>query len=54
MCVFQRIKLEDLSRDECREVLLKRGFYMKSNEEDKVPEEYQEGPYNAREQKEEL
>jgi len=46
----ETIKLDDMSRDQCNELLLKRGFYKKSSKDEEVPEEFQNGPYVAREE----
>ncbi|RXG70751.1 Selenoprotein M [Armadillidium vulgare] len=47
---IERIPLEKFSREECNELLLKKGFYKKQSEEEEVPEEFQNGPYVPREE----
>lgn len=42
--VVESIDLEKLSREECNELLLSRGFYKRENADDIVPEEYANGP----------
>jgi predicted ATPase len=41
----ETIDLEPLSRDQCNEALVSRGFYRKKELNDPVPEEFKEGPY---------
>jgi len=35
----------DLSRQECRNLLLHRGFFMKTKEDDEIPISFRDGPY---------
>lgn len=46
----ERIPLEKLNREECNQLLLKKGFYKKTTKEEEVPEEYLNGPYREREE----
>ncbi|XP_063845925.1 selenoprotein M-like [Scylla paramamosain] len=41
----ERIDLQTATREEINELLIKKGFYKKSNHDEEVPEEYKEGPY---------
>ena len=43
--VAQTIDLEPLSREQCNEALVTRGFYRKNEPNDPVPDEFKEGPY---------
>lgn len=46
----ESIDLSSYKRDECNDLLLKRGFYKKSSADEEVPEEYQNGPYQAKQE----
>lgn len=48
--VVERIPLDKLSREECNQLLLKKGFYRKTTKDEDVPEEYRTGPYREREE----
>jgi hypothetical protein len=43
----ERVQLKPLSREQCNNLLLEKGFFKKKNQNDPVPEEYLEGPYNG-------
>lgn len=47
---MERIALDKLSRDECNQLLLKKGFYKKTTADEEVPEQYRTGPYKEREE----
>jgi hypothetical protein len=44
--VLEKLELSELSREECNNLLLNRGFYKKSAENEDVPEKYKLGPYH--------
>lgn len=44
---MEKIELADLSRKECNDLLLRKGFYKKSSANEEVPEKYKNGPYKA-------
>ncbi|KAK4314943.1 hypothetical protein Pmani_013811 [Petrolisthes manimaculis] len=46
----ERIGLSNLSREECNQLLLKKGFYKKTTDDEEVPDEYLNGPYKEREE----
>jgi hypothetical protein len=46
----ETIDLSKYTQEECRQLLLDRGFYMKSSEDEEVPEEYKNGPYKRKEE----
>lgn len=46
----ERIPLEKFNREECNQLLLKKGFYKKTKQDEVVPEQYLEGPYREREE----
>jgi len=54
LVLSQTIDLAPLSREECNDVLLKRGFYKKAQESDPVPEEFKDAPQSQQDRKEEL
>ena len=45
--VLEKLDLSELSREECNNLLLDRGFYKKSTENEDVPEKYRQGPYHT-------
>ncbi|KAG7161907.1 Selenoprotein M-like [Homarus americanus] len=48
--VVERVPLEKFNREECNQVLLKKGFYKKSDKDEEVPEEFRTGPYKEKEE----
>jgi len=48
--VVERIPLDKLNREECNALMVKKGFYKKSSQDETVPEEYLDGPYTEREE----
>lgn len=48
--VVERIALDKLNREECNQLMLKKGFYKKTTEDEEVPEQYLNGPYREREE----
>ncbi|GIX72336.1 sep15_SelM domain-containing protein [Caerostris darwini] len=44
---IERIPLSEKTQDECKNLLLKNGFYMKKSEDEEVPEKYKDAPYNS-------
>lgn len=48
--VVERIALEKFNREECNQLMLKKGFYKKTSEDEEVPEQYLNGPYREREE----
>lgn len=48
--VVEEVELSELNREQCRDLLTSRGFYKKENADDEVPEEFQSGPYRAKEE----
>lgn len=44
----ERIALSKLNREECNQLMLKKGFYKKTTKDEEVPEQYQSGPYKER------
>ena len=50
MLFWQKIELSGKTREECNELLLKRGFYKKTSEHAEVPEEFKNGPYVEKEE----
>lgn len=48
--VVERIPLEKLNREECNQLMLKKGFYKKTTQDEEVPEQYLNGPYKEREE----
>ena len=47
---LQKVELSGLTRDDCNNLLLKKGFYKKSSEDAEVPEKYRNGPYVEKEE----
>ena len=47
---LQTIDLSPLNREECNQLLLRKGFYKRSAPGEEVPVDYQEGPYRPREE----
>ncbi|KAI0221802.1 Selenoprotein M [Lamellibrachia satsuma] len=45
-----KVELTGLKRQECNDLLLKKGFYKKSSEDAEVPEQYRNGPYVDKEE----
>lgn len=45
---FQTFDLTNLNREQCNLLLLQHGFYKKASQEEEVPEEFADGPSNAR------
>jgi len=43
--VVEKISLSDLSREECNDIVISKGFYKKADVNDAVPVEYANGPY---------
>lgn len=41
----EKVDLKKATRAEINELLIKKGFYKKSDQDEEVPEEYKEGPY---------
>ena len=51
MCVcVQTIDLSAMSREECNQLLLRKGFYKRSHADEPVPEDFLHGPYRPREE----
>ena len=48
--VLERIDLKKLSQEEINQLMIKKGFYKKTSQEEEVPEEYKEGPYVEKEE----
>jgi hypothetical protein len=46
----ETIDLSPLNREECNQLLLRKGFYKRSVPGEEVPVDYQEGPYRPREE----
>ncbi|KAG8186968.1 hypothetical protein JTE90_005742 [Oedothorax gibbosus] len=44
---IDRIPLSEKTQVECRQLLLEKGFYMKKTEEEEVPEEFKDAPYDS-------
>ena len=47
---FQKVDLSKMNRQDCNDMLIKKGFYKKKTREEAVPEEYLNGPYREREE----
>ncbi|KAK2703747.1 hypothetical protein QYM36_017884 [Artemia franciscana] len=47
--VVEMLDLAKLSREDCNKLLIKKGFYRKSDLNEEVPEQHKEGPYFERE-----
>lgn len=43
--VVERVRLDKKDRQQCNDLLIEKGFYKKKNKDEKVPEEYKNGPY---------
>jgi len=43
----ETIDLAPLTREECNQKLLQKGFYKKSSLDEQVPEEFANGPYKS-------
>lgn len=50
---FQTIDLAKLNRQECNDLLVRKGFFKKESKDGEVPEEFQNGPYIEKEEKKE-
>lgn len=46
----QTIDLSPLNREECNQLLLRKGFFRREKTEDPIPEEFQSGPYVSRDE----
>ena len=49
-CLFQSFDLTKYDREGCNQLLMAQGFYKKATEEEEVPEEYQQGPYEPKQE----
>lgn len=46
----ETIDLSTLKREECNQLLLRKGFYKRAHAGEPVPEDFLHGPYRAREE----
>lgn len=46
----ETIDLSPLSREDCNQLLLRKGFFRRDKTEDPVPTEFEEGPYIPRDE----
>lgn len=44
---LERIPLSEKNQLECRKLLTDKGFYMKTSEDEDIPEEFKDAPYNS-------
>ncbi|GFS62537.1 sep15_SelM domain-containing protein [Nephila pilipes] len=44
---IERIPLSEKTQEECKKLLLDKGFYMKKSEDEEVPEKYKDAPYDS-------
>lgn len=46
----ETVDLSPMTRQECNDLFLKKGFYKKQSRDEVVPDEYLNGPYKAKEE----